>query len=79
MEKEMFRKAKHISYVSMSNNTADLLFPTFDECKIKHFLVWKSRKIKVSPDHFAVGNSRENYVENLVFTGISVKGRKWSE
>ena len=79
MEKEMFRKAKPISYVSMSNNTADLLFPTFDECKIKHFLALKSRKIKVSPDHFAVGNSRENYVENLLFTGISVKSRKWSE
>lgn len=33
----------------------------------------------VSPDRFAVGNSRENYVEKLVFTGVLVKGRKWSE
>lgn len=39
------------------------------ECKIKHFLPRKTRKIKVSPDHFAVGNSRENYAKNLVFKG----------
>lgn len=39
----------------------------------------KTIKKMGSPDRFAVGNSRENYVENLVFTGVSVKGRKWSE
>lgn len=39
----------------------------------------KTIKKTVSPDRFAVGNSRENYVENLVFTGVSAKGRKWSE
>ena len=42
MEKEMFRKAKPISYVSMSNSTADLLFPTFDGAKYP--LTWAKSK-----------------------------------
>ena len=33
MKKEMFRKAKHISYVSMSNNTVYSLL-SFDDAKI---------------------------------------------
>ena len=33
MEKEMFRKAKHISYVSMSNSTVYSLFLTFNAAK----------------------------------------------
>lgn len=33
MEKEMFRKAKPISYVSMSNNTVYSLFLTFNAAK----------------------------------------------
>ena len=54
-------------------------FPFVGECKGRYFFLMKTIKKMVSPDRFAVGNSRENYVENLVFTGVSVKGRKWSE
>ena len=53
--------------------------PSDCECKGRYFFLMKTIKKMVSPDRFAVGNSRENYVENLVFTGVSVKGRKWSE